>query len=154
MKQKYVTNPSFASYKTKFSWTNISTTQVESSMHRRSCFQATTRFYLTENFLHSCKIKCGSGLGTRLYVLHVVSFPLQFQSAFQSSTLIGWVRVGLGCCQGNSTNVHIVMYNNYIDQQNQSFKSTLEYLYSQALLSSLAGSADSTVILLTQQLYF
>ena len=34
MKQKYVTNPSFASYKTKFSWTNISTAQVESSMHR------------------------------------------------------------------------------------------------------------------------
>ena len=26
---------------------------------------------------------------------------LQYQSVFQSSNLIGWVRVNLGCCQGN-----------------------------------------------------
>ena len=43
---------------------------------------------------------------------------LQYQSAFQSSNVIGWirvyegwVRVNLGCCQGNSTYVYIVVYN-------------------------------------------
>ena len=48
----------------------------------------------------------------RLYVLACGLIPTTVpKCVFQSSTLIGWVRVGSGCCQGNGTNVHIVMYN-------------------------------------------
>ena len=36
---------------------------------------------------------------------------LQYQSVFQSSNLIGRVRINLGCCQGNGAYVYIAVYN-------------------------------------------
>ena len=53
-----------------------------------------------------------------IIIERVCGCPLQYQSAFQSSNLIGWVwvykgwdRVNLRCCYGNGAYVHMVVYN-------------------------------------------
>ena len=45
---------------------------------------------------------------TRAFTLHMSG--VQYWSAFQSSNLIGWVEVNLGCCQGNGA---YAVYNRY-----------------------------------------
>ena len=67
---------------------------------------------------------------------------LHFRSAFQSSNLIGWVRVyqgwvrvNLGCCQGNGAYAHIVVYNK-LTNRIRALKSTSEQIGARLLLIS------------------
>ena len=80
-------------------------------------------------------VRSCTGLGTNglpldswisvLWLLRVRA--LQYPRAFQSSNLIGWIRVNLGCCLGYGTYVHIVVYS-IVTNRVRALKSSLKGL--------------------------
>ena len=59
---------------------------------------------------------------------------LLYRSVFQSSNLIGWDRVNLGCCYGNGTYVYIAVYNYWPIGLLEFWKGTLGWDGSPAVL--------------------